>query len=270
MTFLEPSLTDYVCALQHFLDGKVIDVKRAVPRSESYSDVVNYDESFITNKIFIGGLPVPLDERELNRVFSDYGEITDLVIIQDKCTKLSRGFGFVEFVVFERLIKDHEAVDRVMKNYFNINVQGKWVECKKALPKASYPESMTKLMKGAKLLRFDEDKEPQENRVKNEPVDVPEQTEQGEEEYMGQFRKPMLNSMQRNILGDSTNSYRGRQEIDFEAKDFVTIQEDKENDRPMLSARLKPSDPRKGKLLQLNKARIDLGAGRENRAFTLS
>jgi RNA recognition motif-containing protein len=99
VTFVEPYLAEMVSNMQHFLDGKAIDVKKAVPRSESYSDIVNYDHNFITNKIFVGGLPVPLDEKELKRVFSTFGAITDIVIIQDKNTKQSRGFGFVEFIV---------------------------------------------------------------------------------------------------------------------------------------------------------------------------
>lgn len=92
-------MAEQVCLIEHFVDGKAIDVKRAVPKNESYTDVVNRDDSFITNKIFIGGLPLDLDETELKRVFSHYGIIIDLVIIQDKCTRQSRGFGFVEFSV---------------------------------------------------------------------------------------------------------------------------------------------------------------------------
>jgi hypothetical protein len=53
-------------------------------------------------------------------------------------------------------------------------------------------------------------------------------------------------------------------------KEFVSVDEDKENEGLGFAARLKPTDPRKGKLLQQNKARIDLTSSRENRSFTLS
>lgn len=78
----------------------MIDVKKAVPKSESYSDVVNFDQNFVTNKIFVGGLPMTVDQKELARVFSKFGNIVDAAIIQDKMTHKSRGFGFVEYAVY--------------------------------------------------------------------------------------------------------------------------------------------------------------------------
>ena len=85
--------------MSHTLDGKIIDVKKAVPKCENYSDVVNRDHSFVTNKIFVGGIPLHADELEIKRVFSRYGQILDQTIIRDKFSAQSRGFGFVEFVV---------------------------------------------------------------------------------------------------------------------------------------------------------------------------
>lgn len=62
---------------QHIIDEKAVDVKRAVPKNESYSDVVNKDASFVTNKIFIGGLPIQLTEEELSKEFNKYGPISE-------------------------------------------------------------------------------------------------------------------------------------------------------------------------------------------------
>lgn len=85
--------------MNHILDGKAIDVKKAVPKCESYSDVVNRDHSFVTNKIFVGGIPLHAEEIDIKSVFARYGQILDLTIIRDRYSRQSRGFGFVEFTV---------------------------------------------------------------------------------------------------------------------------------------------------------------------------
>ena len=55
------------------------------------------------NKLFVGNLPWGVDTEKLREVFTPYGEITDAVVLTDKFTGRSRGFGFVEFS------KDEEA-----------------------------------------------------------------------------------------------------------------------------------------------------------------
>jgi len=86
--------------MQHVIDGKVIDCKKAVPKQETFSDVVNNDPGFITNKIFVGGIPPEIQQSEFKDVFKKYGRIIDCVIIMDKDTRKSRGFGFVEYTVY--------------------------------------------------------------------------------------------------------------------------------------------------------------------------
>ena len=147
VTFLDPQVADQVAFMQHIIDGRFVDVKKAIPRAESYSDIANYDPNFVTNKIFIGGLPVPVDQAVLRQTFEVFGEITDLVIIQDKITKQPRGFGFIEF-------KDTQSVTRIMQNYFNITVQGKWVECKKAIPRPPGPDAISNIMENARRINY--------------------------------------------------------------------------------------------------------------------
>jgi RNA recognition motif-containing protein len=112
VTFLEQSSAEAVLSRAHMLDGVQvithltgkIDCKRAVIKKESYSDVVNYDDSFVTNKIFVGGLPLSVDGAHLRRAFELYGKITDYMVIKDRLTGESRGFGFVEFEVSRGVI----------------------------------------------------------------------------------------------------------------------------------------------------------------------
>ncbi len=49
------------------------------------------------NKLFIGSLPWAIDSNGLKELFSQYGEITEAVVITDRQTGRSKGFGFVTF-----------------------------------------------------------------------------------------------------------------------------------------------------------------------------
>ncbi|XP_073453148.1 cold-inducible RNA-binding protein-like isoform X2 [Aquarana catesbeiana] len=48
-------------------------------------------------KLFVGGLSFDTDEQSLEGVFSKYGQICEVVVVKDRETKRSRGFGFVTF-----------------------------------------------------------------------------------------------------------------------------------------------------------------------------
>jgi len=58
-------------------------------------------------KLFIGGLSYTTTEDSLSEFFSQWGELTDCVVMQDPGTKRSRGFGFVTF-------KEAKMVDQCM------------------------------------------------------------------------------------------------------------------------------------------------------------
>ena len=49
--------------------------------------------------IFVGNLSYQTTEDELKHLFSEYGDVTSVKIMQDNYTKRSRGFGFVEMPV---------------------------------------------------------------------------------------------------------------------------------------------------------------------------
>ncbi|CAK5093648.1 unnamed protein product [Meloidogyne enterolobii] len=46
-------------------------------------------------KIFVGGLPYHTTDESLNNYFSQFGEIEEAVVITDRQTQKSRGYGFV-------------------------------------------------------------------------------------------------------------------------------------------------------------------------------
>ncbi len=49
------------------------------------------------NKIFVGSLPWSINNDSLKELFTQYGEVTEAVVIMDRETSRSKGFGFVTF-----------------------------------------------------------------------------------------------------------------------------------------------------------------------------
>ena len=50
----------------------------------------------MATKLYVGGLPYSTTQDELQNAFSQAGAVTSAMIIMDKMTGRSRGFGFVE------------------------------------------------------------------------------------------------------------------------------------------------------------------------------
>ena len=48
-------------------------------------------------KLYVGNLPWSIDDVKLKELFSSYGEISEAIVIIDKFSKRSKGFGFVTF-----------------------------------------------------------------------------------------------------------------------------------------------------------------------------
>ena len=51
----------------------------------------------MSNKLFVGGLPWAADDERLKQEFASFGEVTEAIVIRDRDTGRSRGFGFVTF-----------------------------------------------------------------------------------------------------------------------------------------------------------------------------
>lgn len=48
-------------------------------------------------KLFVGGLPFATTEDELKDVFAAHGAVASAIVVKDRDTGRSKGFGFVEF-----------------------------------------------------------------------------------------------------------------------------------------------------------------------------
>jgi len=62
-------------------------------------------------KVYVGNLPYKVDDRALKEMFSEYGEVTEAVVISDKYSGRSKGFGFVTFANDEDAKKAIEAMN---------------------------------------------------------------------------------------------------------------------------------------------------------------
>ena len=70
----------------------------------------------MSKKLFVGNVAWSASEDDLRNLFSQQGEIEDLVILKDKFTQRSKGFGFVTFV------NDEDANNAVSElNGYNLN-----------------------------------------------------------------------------------------------------------------------------------------------------
>ncbi len=62
-------------------------------------------------RIYVGNLPWSVDSDQLRELFGQHGEVVDTVVMQDRATGRSRGFGFVEMATEEATKKAIEAMN---------------------------------------------------------------------------------------------------------------------------------------------------------------
>lgn len=66
-------------------------------------------------KIFVGGLPYHTNDASLRKYFETFGDIDEAVVITDKQTGKSRGYGFVspaKFICFSARIREELSTSR--------------------------------------------------------------------------------------------------------------------------------------------------------------
>lgn len=80
--------------------------------------------------IYIGNLPYSSSEEDLKQAFSKFGEVTSAVIITDKSSGRSKGFGFVE-------MSSDEAAQNAINSLNGQDFQGRTVKVNQAQPRAN-------------------------------------------------------------------------------------------------------------------------------------
>ena len=80
------------------------------------------------NKVFVGGLPLHIDRDGIKKFFTQYGAVTDAIVMMDHVNNRSRGFGFVTF-------ENGTGGAQLALAAQPVYIEGKYVEIKLATPK---------------------------------------------------------------------------------------------------------------------------------------
>lgn len=79
-------------------------------------------------KIFVGNLAWSVDQKALTELFAPFGEISEAVVISDKFSGRSKGFGFVTFA-------DDEAGQKAIAEMNEKDIEGRKLTVNEAKPR---------------------------------------------------------------------------------------------------------------------------------------
>ena len=78
-------------------------------------------------KVYVGNLPWSVDQAGLKKLFESFGEITEAVVISDKFSGRSKGFGFVTFA-------NEEDAKKAIAEMNEKEVEGRNIKVNEARP----------------------------------------------------------------------------------------------------------------------------------------
>jgi RNA recognition motif-containing protein len=90
--------------------------------------VYGFSKIEVEMKLFVGGLSWNTTRETLRAAFEAYGEVADAVVVMDRDTGRSRGFGFVTFTVSDDGSKALAALN-------GATLDGRTIRCNEAQPK---------------------------------------------------------------------------------------------------------------------------------------
>ncbi|TNE85727.1 MAG: RNA-binding protein, partial [Deltaproteobacteria bacterium] len=79
----------------------------------------------MSTKLFVRGLPWATDGQGLREAFEQFGNVTDSVVVTDRETGRSRGFGFVTF-------DDDQEAKEALRQMDGANLGGRTIQVKEA------------------------------------------------------------------------------------------------------------------------------------------
>jgi len=83
-------------------------------------------------KVYVGNLPFTVEDAALEKLFSSYGEIEEVIVIKDKFSGRSKGFGFVTF-------KDDEGAKKAISEMSDKEIEGRKLKVNEARPMEDRP-----------------------------------------------------------------------------------------------------------------------------------
>ncbi|KAK9798573.1 hypothetical protein WJX73_000096 [Symbiochloris irregularis] len=134
VVFSDPRVADRVISLQHTVDRREVEAKKAVPKVEqaAVKPLTPSSPFSRTKKIFVGGLAPSVDETVFRLYFERFGEVEDAVVMYDHDNKRPRGFGFITFF-------SEDSVDQVLCQGPMQTLHDKPIEIKRAVPREQMP-----------------------------------------------------------------------------------------------------------------------------------
>jgi cold-inducible RNA-binding protein len=87
----------------------------------------------MSKKLFVGGLPFSMTDDKLKELFVSYGEISEAVVIKDKFSGRSKGFGFVTF-------SDDAAAEKAVSEMNGKDLEGRKITVNEARPMEERPK----------------------------------------------------------------------------------------------------------------------------------
>jgi RNA recognition motif-containing protein len=84
-------------------------------------------------KLYVGNLPYTITEEDLRKLFADYGDIEEAVIIIDKFSQRSKGFGFVT-------LADAEMAQKAITEVNGKEIDGRALVVNEARPREERPQ----------------------------------------------------------------------------------------------------------------------------------
>ncbi|SJX66186.1 related to HRP1-subunit of cleavage factor I [Sporisorium reilianum f. sp. reilianum] len=155
LNFVNPKAVNTVVVREHYLDGKVIDPKRAIPRPQRDSNFnahhnggqgqASYNHNSggaggggggynaQSQKLFVGGLPASVTPASFRMFFEQFGTLAECTCMMDRETGNPRGFGFLTY-------QDDAALQHVLSTR-PLVFDGKEVDVKRAQSKND-PQSL--------------------------------------------------------------------------------------------------------------------------------
>ena len=83
-------------------------------------------------KVYVGNLPFGVDKAKLDELFGTFGDIEESIVISDKFSGRSKGFGFVTF-------KDDESAKKAIADMNDKEVEGRNIKVNEAKPMEDRP-----------------------------------------------------------------------------------------------------------------------------------
>lgn len=81
----------------------------------------------IESKVYVGNLPFSMGFAELKELFSSCGEVTDSIVIVNKYTGRSKGFGFVTFA-------EKDSAQKAISEMNGKDIKGRRINVRPAMP----------------------------------------------------------------------------------------------------------------------------------------